>query len=182
MTVDIPVVTVCVAREEGTVVTYASWDTAPLMDGECEPTCWENLDATVSCMEGEGPAPTVEAPLPPCASEDIEGAPDCYWDASVQGNGTGDSFVWLDGFVIYDEPATEPVPEVIPACTDAIADAGGVCQGPLVTTESTLTPTAPMPDTLAITGMDDVSPAAVILGLALVLAGTSALAFRRWAR
>ena len=33
--------------------------------------------------------------MPPCAHED--GPAPCYWDASVQGNGTGTSYVLLGG-------------------------------------------------------------------------------------
>ncbi|WNO27760.1 membrane protein [Microbacterium phage Huwbert] len=36
--------------------------------------------------------------LPPCATEDSD---NCYWDASVQGNGEGRSFDVRDGVVTY---------------------------------------------------------------------------------
>ena len=36
--------------------------------------------------------------LPACATED---STNCVWDASVQGNGTGASFVDIDGTAYY---------------------------------------------------------------------------------
>ena len=36
--------------------------------------------------------------LPPCAYEDRD---NCYWDAAHRGNGQGQSFVSLNGQVIY---------------------------------------------------------------------------------
>lgn len=57
----------------------------------------------------------VPGELPACATED---SADCFWDATVHGNGEGRSFVDRDGHVTY-----------VPACTDAIADAGGICHG-----------------------------------------------------
>jgi hypothetical protein len=48
------------------------------------------------------------ATLPACATEDSTG---CYWDADTRGNGLG-----VD---VID----------VPPCTDAIADAGGICIG-----------------------------------------------------
>lgn len=53
--------------------------------------------------------------LPACATEDSD---DCYWDSGAMGNGVGESFAMIDG-------------ERIPWCTDEIADARGVCWGPL---------------------------------------------------
>lgn len=66
------------------------------------------------------PVPTPTS-LPACETEDSTG---CYWDAQTMGNGRGQDVVTL-----------EPEPEVnedhggLPACTDAIADAGGMCWG-----------------------------------------------------
>ena len=48
-----------------------------------------------------------EGLIPPCATEDSVG---CYWDADSRGNHTGTDIV------------------VLP-CTDAIANAGGICYG-----------------------------------------------------
>ena len=45
------------------------------------------------------------ANLPPCAVEDHH---DCSWDASTQGNGTGTSFVNIDGVVFYPMMRTSP--------------------------------------------------------------------------
>lgn len=42
---------------------------------------------------------------PPCASED---ANNCHWDASVQGNGTGNSFVVIDDRVVAWRDGTYP--------------------------------------------------------------------------
>lgn len=53
--------------------------------------------------------------LPPCATEDSD---NCVWDAAKMGNGEGESFYVVDGAVHH-----------VPACTDEIADAGGVCIG-----------------------------------------------------
>lgn len=47
--------------------------------------------------------------LAPCATEDSTG---CHWDADEQGNGRGTD--------LYNG---------VPACTNAIADAGGICHG-----------------------------------------------------
>lgn len=55
------------------------------------------------------------ADLPACATED---STNCYWDAAVNGNGEGASFIDRDGVVTY-----------VPECTDAIADARGICYG-----------------------------------------------------
>jgi len=40
----------------------------------------------------------VVAFLTPCATED---STNCHWDASVRGNGTGHSFIDLEGTVYY---------------------------------------------------------------------------------
>ncbi len=39
-------------------------------------------------------------PLEPCITED-QVEPDCYWDSSVRGNGTGWNFIVLDRTVYY---------------------------------------------------------------------------------
>jgi len=47
------------------------------------------------------PAPAPEFPtysLPPCESEDSD---NCYWDAARMGNGTGQSFISLEGVLYY---------------------------------------------------------------------------------
>lgn len=44
------------------------------------------------------------ANLPPCAVEDHE---DCAWNAAVQGNGQGRSFVNIDGVVFYSMMRTD---------------------------------------------------------------------------
>lgn len=62
-------------------------------------------------------ADTVDG-LPPCATED---STNCYWDADTMGNGEGLSFIDIDGTVYYEGD--------VPPCTDAIANAGGVCIG-----------------------------------------------------
>ncbi len=38
--------------------------------------------------------------LPPCVMEDDQ---NCYWDASVRGNGVGTSFINLNGTYYYEE-------------------------------------------------------------------------------
>ena len=40
----------------------------------------------------------VEPPLPPCLTEDSS---DCYWDATVHGNGDGRSFIDRGGVVTF---------------------------------------------------------------------------------
>lgn len=56
-------------------------------------------------------APALTVPgLPPCVTEDSTG---CYWDAETMGNGQGVDVVDLG----------------VPACTNEIADAGGICHG-----------------------------------------------------
>jgi hypothetical protein len=62
------------------------------------------------------PHPSSSLNLPPCATEDSH---DCHWDAAHQGNGLGRSFTDLHGVRYYS----------VPACTDALADAGAVCWG-----------------------------------------------------
>lgn len=52
----------------------------------------------------------------PCATED---STDCYWDADTMGNGEGASFY------------VTPSGDLIPWCTDALADAGATCFGPI---------------------------------------------------
>lgn len=52
----------------------------------------------------------------PCASDGEEFGP-CYWDADTMGNGVGQSYFLTESG------------EVIPWCTDSIADAGGICWG-----------------------------------------------------
>lgn len=61
-------------------------------DGSCVPeTFWDDMPERYAPTFGYGP----------CATED---ATACYWDASVQGNGIGSSFVvHADGTVIYWE-------------------------------------------------------------------------------
>lgn len=41
------------------------------------------------------------AALPACQEEDYSGPGACYWDASQQGNGAGQSFTWTGSTVIY---------------------------------------------------------------------------------
>jgi hypothetical protein len=48
------------------------------------------------------PAAPAASALPACPSEDSD---NCYWDAATMGNGTGTSFVMLNG-VAYYPPAT----------------------------------------------------------------------------
>lgn len=69
--------------------------------------------------------------LPPCETED-QLQPSCYWDADHQGNGEGLSFVSINGTITYEDGSTlDLTHELLPPCTDAIADAGGLCFGPL---------------------------------------------------
>jgi hypothetical protein len=42
---------------------------------------------------------TGNLPTTPCATEDSE---DCFWDATVRGNGEGRSFWNVDGWLIFD--------------------------------------------------------------------------------
>lgn len=81
---------------------------------------------------------TVQLTLPPCVTEDSN---DCYWDAAHRGTHHGWSFVNIRGTVFYQgvdfvmkDGQIRWLPNAfrmggVPACTDAIADAGGVCQG-----------------------------------------------------
>lgn len=56
------------------------------------PVCTDLIaDAGGSC-QGE--------PLPPCPTEDSD---DCYWDAPSMGNGSGRSFVTVDGTTTYTD-------------------------------------------------------------------------------
>lgn len=48
--------------------------------------------------------------LPACEQEDSE---NCYWDATVRGNGEGQSFVHWNGEVIYYVPAEETPTEAL---------------------------------------------------------------------
>lgn len=69
--------------------------------------------------------------LPPCATED-QVQPDCYWDSSTRGNGEGLDFIVIDGTITYEDGSTLDVSdEMLPPCTDAIADAKGMCFGPI---------------------------------------------------
>jgi hypothetical protein len=43
-----------------------------------------------------GPATALD-----CPSEDYSGPTACHWDASKQGNGQGQSFMWTGSKVIY---------------------------------------------------------------------------------
>lgn len=52
--------------------------------------------------------------LEPCVHEDGSGQHACTWDASLQGNGHGQSFDVIDGQVFYH---SEPVTEVHPPIT-----------------------------------------------------------------
>lgn len=54
--------------------------------------------------------------LPACQTEDSTA---CYWDADTMGNGMGHDIV-----TTTDDPYNG-----VPECTDAIADAGGICHG-----------------------------------------------------
>jgi hypothetical protein len=118
------------------------------------------------------PAHSDASPLPACESED---SANCIWDAGVEGNGMGTSFVDIDGTAYYPDtiPAPAPGPDTtpetwvpgtadtvtaedgtwvaadgttgcnpgaecdkvnapvtaVPVCTDAIADAKGICKG-----------------------------------------------------
>lgn len=59
--------------------------------------------------------------MTPCQTED---STMCYWDAGTSGDGYGTSFVSItDDIVIYLGSVG------VPECTDAIADAGGICHG-----------------------------------------------------
>jgi hypothetical protein len=56
------------------------------------PVCTDLIaDAGGSC-QGE--------PLPPCPTEDAD---DCYWDAPTMGNGSGRSFITVDGTTTYTD-------------------------------------------------------------------------------
>lgn len=69
------------------------------------------------------PTPFPDLTLTPCAQED---SVNCYWDAAQMGNGEGTSFVNIDGTYYYP---TDDEWGGVPACTPALADAGGVCHG-----------------------------------------------------
>ncbi len=120
----------------------------------------------------------------PCVTED---SIDCTWNAPTMGNGQGQSFVNIGGTVhpilgcavneglpavdvvdgaitlVYCEPAlgnynyVEPVPTGEPV--------------PSTPTETVGVQVNEDASTLAVTGADDVSPLALILGVVLVVAG-----------
>lgn len=80
------------------------------------------------------------AGYPPCQTEDSTG---CHWDADTRGNGQGRSFVVDDtGVVTYDDGEV-----AYPACTDQIAEAGGMCEGPLVSDQPAPVESLPVPVT-----------------------------------
>lgn len=130
--------------------------------------------------------------LTPCPTDEGD-QPDCYWNAATMGNGQGTSFVIVNGEVIscapgqilaedfscvggdfYDEPA--PVATETPA--PVVSEAPVPAPAPVVTQEvvSTPAPAPYVPDTLAATGADDVSPLTLVAGALLIVAG---LAFRK---
>lgn len=77
------------------------------------------------------PSGVADTGLPPCTVED-QVQPDCYWDSSERGNGEGLDFVVINGTVTYEDGSTLDVSdEMLPPCTDAIADAKGMCFGPI---------------------------------------------------
>ncbi len=80
-------------------------DSAEVAPAPVAPTCEEQGLITaedMTCVPTdyyEAPAP--EYPiytLPPCATEDSD---NCYWNAATMGNGTGTSFINLDGVTYY---------------------------------------------------------------------------------
>lgn len=54
------------------------------------------LVAVVSSLMLQPPVPD----LPPCPTEDSS---NCYWDATVQGDGNGMSFIDIDGTAYYTD-------------------------------------------------------------------------------
>lgn len=79
--------------------------------------------ATIMLNAAADQTPPTPTGLPACVNED-QAQPDCYWDASERGNGTGIDFAVVDGFVYRD-----PSNGTVPYCTPAIADRGGICWG-----------------------------------------------------
>lgn len=72
---------------------------------EVAPSCEERGLITaedMTCVPAdyyEAPAPELPTyTLPPCATEDSD---NCYWNAATMGNGTGTSFINLDGVTYY---------------------------------------------------------------------------------
>jgi LPXTG-motif cell wall-anchored protein len=125
----------------------------------------------------------------PCADESQNG---CYWNAPTMGNGVGSSYVALpDGTVIYIDGCApgEGLPSIDfdmdgvlwTYCEPALGnDSAYVATDATVTVPTTEVPTSPvLPDSLAATGIDDVSPLTVILGSALVLIGFGLSRIRR---
>jgi hypothetical protein len=77
------------------------------------------------------PSGVADSGLPPCVEEDSVQI-DCYWDASERGNGEGLDFIVIGGILTYEDGSTVDYRhELLPPCTDAIADAGGSCFGPI---------------------------------------------------
>lgn len=59
------------------------------------------ISAIILALTVVGACALVPSPaLPPCAAEDSD---NCFWDATVRGNGEGRSFVSLDGVVYLAE-------------------------------------------------------------------------------
>lgn len=80
-------------------------DSAEVAPAPVVPTCEEQGLITaedMTCVPAdyyEAPAPEYPTyTLPPCATEDSD---NCYWNAARMGNGTGTSFINLDGVTYY---------------------------------------------------------------------------------
>lgn len=89
----------------------APTDTPPIVEPEVtEPPATPIESVPVTVTPPTEPAPIEAAPvtpatlptytLPPCATEDSD---NCYWDAARMGNGTGTSFISLNGVLYFPE-------------------------------------------------------------------------------
>ena len=96
--------------------------------------------------------------LPACTQEDGSDPGQifpCHWDASLMGNGTGDSFVMTDQTtVIYDDAAVQAQHEA-PAVSPANEEPAALTlPEPVATTQAQVLATPPAPE-LAHTGPTD---------------------------
>lgn len=61
-------------------------------------SCAAGLGTWIAVLADEESVLGSSTNLEPCATEDSD---NCYWDAELQGNGEGRSFVTIDGHVYY---------------------------------------------------------------------------------
>lgn len=106
----------------------------------------------------------------PCPTEDSD---NCYWNAATMGNGQGQSFVNIDGVTTYCQPG-ELLAEDLSCVSPTFYAPEVITEAPVETyTETVQVMPEVMPETLAATGLDDISPAALAVGMALLIAGVA---------